>query len=292
RDSVTPPLLVDTHFTTRARLGRLAVFLARWQEMSQTDAFGVGIDEHTALAVDSLSVGTVYGEGAVTFLQAPSAQQLTAEQPPYASGLRLDQLTAGFVFDLVGRQVRSVPGDARAARPLPAAPNYQAAVVQGASARGTRQGERWVLWQEESDLYTGALRGPRGRGALAGGVISTLLEDETALREVRMGGPQWLLAGPLQHGLAVYLDGFAGDAFNRVLVQTDETLRMLAPSSLPEQSAVLIDCYDLAWVASSNADPDGDGLTRQSVALTPCQVHLLNSQIGPSTYDALSHAPR
>lgn len=290
--ALTPPLLVDTHFTTRARLGRLAVFLARWQADTGASVLGAGIDEHTALAVDGDGRAQVMGEGAVSFLQPAVQADLIAGQPPFLADARLEQLTAGFIYDLVERRILTVPDDAQAAGAPPPPPRYGRTLLTGASVPASRSGERWTFWRDGQDLYTGALRALPGRNVLGGTVVSTLLEDETALREVRMGGPQWLLAGPLRHGLAVYLDGYLDDAFNRVLALPDATLRVLPAPASPEQSAVFLDCHGLQWVAASAADPDGDGLPRQSVALAPCAVHLLNSQVGARIYDVAAHAPR
>jgi len=54
--------IVDTHFMTRDRMGRLVGMLARlWQDGNQ--AFAIGIDEQTAIAIDASGKGRILGQG-------------------------------------------------------------------------------------------------------------------------------------------------------------------------------------------------------------------------------------
>lgn len=54
--------IVDTHFVTRDRMGRLVAMLARlWKDGER--AFAVGIDEQTAIAIDATGRGTVLMQG-------------------------------------------------------------------------------------------------------------------------------------------------------------------------------------------------------------------------------------
>lgn len=46
-------IFTDSHFDTRARLGRLVAFLAKAQTMTQTPLTGLGIDESSAIAVEA-----------------------------------------------------------------------------------------------------------------------------------------------------------------------------------------------------------------------------------------------
>jgi cyanophycinase len=51
-------VVTDTHFSSRARLGRLIVFAARFGAVA-ADAFGIGVDEQTALLIDADGEGRV-----------------------------------------------------------------------------------------------------------------------------------------------------------------------------------------------------------------------------------------
>lgn len=54
--------IVDTHFVTRDRMGRLVAMLSRlWKDGER--AFAIGIDEQTAIAIDASGKGTVLMQG-------------------------------------------------------------------------------------------------------------------------------------------------------------------------------------------------------------------------------------
>lgn len=94
-----PGVLVDTHFTQRARLGRLAGLLARGVADGQ-DFYGVGIDEQTCITVHS-GVATVSGVGGVTLLHPASEAPLRGPGAPLVwSGLPLHRLVEGASFDV------------------------------------------------------------------------------------------------------------------------------------------------------------------------------------------------
>ena len=70
-------IITDSHFVTRDRMGRLLTFLARIvQDGWASSAKGIGIDEMTALAVDSTGKAMVFGSGAAYFLSAPGTPEV------------------------------------------------------------------------------------------------------------------------------------------------------------------------------------------------------------------------
>jgi len=95
--------IIDTHFTTRARLGRLIAILAKAREDSpnQPHLFGIGIEERTGLILRG-QVAHILGVGSVSFLQAhPESTFIReAKRPLIATNLRLDRLVHGWRFDL------------------------------------------------------------------------------------------------------------------------------------------------------------------------------------------------
>jgi hypothetical protein len=164
--------------------------------------------------------------------------------------------------------------------------------LSGVVAGSASKGEWWADWgSNDLALYEGTLQSKSGTGLLDYAVVVPLLEAQTDLRENRAGGAQWLLQENPHHGLIVYLDGFNGQEFNRLRVKSDETLHVVKPKNNPEESVVVLDCWGMEWVAHSTWDGDGNGLPRQSVALTPCHVHLLNSVLGKHVYDVGAHLP-
>ena len=78
-------VITDSHFGARARLGRLIVFVARFAQQQQNTAItGIGIDESTALCVDSDGRGRVYTNvGGYAWLVRPQrfADVLEAGKP-------------------------------------------------------------------------------------------------------------------------------------------------------------------------------------------------------------------
>jgi cyanophycinase len=76
-------VITDSHFVARNRMGRLITFLARIIEDGWTEqARGIGIDEKTALAVDGNGYATVFGQGAVYFLETTTAPEVCQKTTP------------------------------------------------------------------------------------------------------------------------------------------------------------------------------------------------------------------
>jgi len=83
-------IVTDTHFSERARLGRLVAFLAKSEDMAGRALIGLGVDEDAAVAVEGDGSGRVYatapGAGATVVLGGFENRQ--AEERP----MRLDRL--------------------------------------------------------------------------------------------------------------------------------------------------------------------------------------------------------
>ena len=60
--------ITDSHFVARNRMGRLIVFLARIAQSGSSAPFGIGIDEKTAVLMETNGKATVVGQGAAYFL--------------------------------------------------------------------------------------------------------------------------------------------------------------------------------------------------------------------------------
>jgi cyanophycinase len=68
--NLMPGLIFDSHFVERARFGRLLGFLGNWNLSEGDDIIGVGIDDKTALCIDSNLDASVFGTGAVNIYKA------------------------------------------------------------------------------------------------------------------------------------------------------------------------------------------------------------------------------
>ncbi|MBL0392518.1 cyanophycinase [Ramlibacter monticola] len=89
-----PAAIVDQHFSERGRLARLLSALAQ-----RPDLLGVGVDEDTALVVESEEAIEVIGSGAVTLVDPSSAHTNIGELAPESAiemlGLQLHTLPPG-----------------------------------------------------------------------------------------------------------------------------------------------------------------------------------------------------
>ncbi|MEM1178702.1 MAG: cyanophycinase [Acidobacteriota bacterium] len=284
-ESVLPGVLVDTHFTTRARLGRLAVFLGRLLQDDGLDVLGLGVDQETAIAVEA-GVGEVLGEGAVTVLHpTPSTSvELAVGEPPRLGPLNYRSLIRGFRFHLATRQVVEVPPSARAVSPYPADAPFQAVTFSGNdpdSAQGVGAWRAQDL-EDATAFYDGRLTAVPGTSAIPRTAVVSRLEAVTAERENRAGAPLWLLEAEAAAGLAIFTDAFNGQSCNAVVSAPDRTLRAAAGFGCPaEQSIPVLDCSELSLVDRTPFDGDGDGRPRHSVALDRCELSLLGGGSPP-----------
>lgn len=115
------PLLVDTHFTSRSRLGRLLVALS-----TRPGALAIGVDEGTAAVLDS---GTISVAGAAGVAVVEGMHLVAAIRQPFSAGpFKLHRLTAGRSMPVPGDPQTSAPptGALRTGAPPSAAPSSTA----------------------------------------------------------------------------------------------------------------------------------------------------------------------
>lgn len=112
--NLLPGVLFDTHFIERGRFGRLIAMLFKSELSFNKSMIGVGIDDRTAICIDSTGIGTVMGSGAVAIFQKDQKTSFINSPSGYSiENLRCDQLTAGWSFDFVKRQIHHIPGSAK-----------------------------------------------------------------------------------------------------------------------------------------------------------------------------------
>ena len=88
--------LTDSHFTPRKRIGRLAAFLARLNNVK-----GIGIDERTALLVEPNGESKVVGTSKVWFLKlTEAATQLKPGQPLTLKNIEVQTIDPNQSFNL------------------------------------------------------------------------------------------------------------------------------------------------------------------------------------------------
>jgi cyanophycinase len=101
-----PHVIVDQHFAQRGRIGRLAAAVAQNPEL-----LGVGIDEDTAIVLDTARELRVIGRGAVYVVDGSQVVRtnLADEETDCCvsvHGARLDILSSGDRYDLLLRRAR------------------------------------------------------------------------------------------------------------------------------------------------------------------------------------------
>lgn len=97
--------VIDTHYTARARLGRLLGILGKAvQDNNNKAILAIGIEERTGLVISG-TTAEVIGVGSVDFIQQTSSSVLRrdAKRPLYYTNLRQDRLTEGWKFNLSTR---------------------------------------------------------------------------------------------------------------------------------------------------------------------------------------------
>ncbi len=90
-----PGYLFDSHFTIRARFGRLVAFMANWKFNQDESIVGIGVDEMTAMSIDENNLGTVYGIGTVNIYTAISENTFSQNNKLLADSIQVNQLLQG-----------------------------------------------------------------------------------------------------------------------------------------------------------------------------------------------------
>ncbi|WP_082026740.1 cyanophycinase [Flammeovirga sp. OC4] len=107
--NLLPHTLVDTHFAERGRLTRLISMLAYWNiHNSDESPIGIGVDDRTALCINTQKVGTVYGTGAASFIKLNSSHNIDPSLPLQLSETEIISCVHGQQFDLTQQQKMDV----------------------------------------------------------------------------------------------------------------------------------------------------------------------------------------
>lgn len=69
-----PGFIFDTHFVERGRIFRLMAFMANWQLTQSESIAGIGVDDQTALCINSDNQAEVHGTGGITVIKPSTFQ--------------------------------------------------------------------------------------------------------------------------------------------------------------------------------------------------------------------------
>lgn len=102
-------VVIDQHFGARGRAGRLMTAVAH-----NPDLLGVGLDEDTAVEIDSQGLLTVLGRGSVmivdgTEMSYTDIHRIPEQAPLTIFGMRLHVLSSGYQYNIGSRTPRLSP---------------------------------------------------------------------------------------------------------------------------------------------------------------------------------------
>ena len=93
--------ITDSHFSERDRLGRLIAFQARIMEAEQTDLWlGLGMDDDSAIVVNSSGMATVYGADSYIVKTTQPAEMLVENSPLTIDAVEVYKLPPGTQFQI------------------------------------------------------------------------------------------------------------------------------------------------------------------------------------------------
>ena len=112
---LVPNVLFDTHFTERARQGRLIAMIYNQHFNIGIDLIGAGIDDRTAICISPNGIGEVMGSGAVSIFYKDALTNYSA----YSFGkytienLKSHLLTKGWKYDFINNEIAFIPESAK-----------------------------------------------------------------------------------------------------------------------------------------------------------------------------------
>ena len=113
--NLIPNVLFDTHFTERARHGRLIAMIYNQHYSSSRDLIGAGIDDRTAICISPNGVGEVMGSGAVSiFYEDDLTNYAPITNGKYTiENMRSHLLTKGWKYDFISNDISVIPESAK-----------------------------------------------------------------------------------------------------------------------------------------------------------------------------------
>lgn len=275
---------IDTHFTERARLGRLLGVLARAaEENRRRDLLGIGVSEQTGVVIEG-GVARVIGRESVWFVHAQAGAKLwrKAGRPLVFAPLDADVLVEGWSYRLAERSAGRPPEGALPAGSCDVPPGAGALALSGADP-AAEESFNLVLRRGAPFQVRSGHAVPRLRNAI--GVADA--EDEQ-----RGFAQEGIVCGLYEYPGAV---AFLLPAGSRVSRTAEQPARLVFGGGRgPEAAAIVIDSHRSGWRGlapeASSMDP-GDGSLR-AAALTRLTVgaYAATADSGVA-FDMRAHAP-
>jgi len=265
---VLPNVVLDTHFTQRGRLARLAPMLARLLvDEAPSTRLAIGLDDRTGLLIDPQAVGEVRGEGSVTVLRPTLSTVVSATPgaPVSVEHLGMNVFGDGYRVDLETGDILTHPLSATSLTVGDTNTPASTVTLDGSDASTPSKGSVVVVGSSPYALVDGELTLESGEDLVPGFVMVSRCygNAEMSTIENRIGGVQWALRSM---GASVPFALFL-DVGGIVEARTDGTLE--ARPSTDASSTMLLDGRALEEVATSPYAP------RQSVSLVGLELNLL-----------------
>jgi cyanophycinase len=113
--NLIPNVLFDTHFTERARHGRLIAMIYNQHFIVGRDLIGAGIDDRTAICISPDGIGEVMGSGAVSifFKDDLTNYSLITSGKYTIENMRSHLLTKGWKYDFINNEIEFIPSSAK-----------------------------------------------------------------------------------------------------------------------------------------------------------------------------------
>lgn len=284
---LVPGALVDTHFTERGRLGRLAGLLAAAREEGAPEGLlGLGLEQQTGLVLRG-EEAEVRGRGSVMVLSGGEFRRV-AGQPLLALGLQALVLTEGARLSLASGALTQRPEGAQEVTP--------------SSPAASESGEWYVDGDRaEDEEYCALVAARDGRFEVRPGTGVPALAGALCLTRAQGGEERALAQEAAFTALAVEPGAVA------FLVADDSALdrEPEAPDRLrfgpnpnttgAERATLVLDGSALEWVAAAAATSpyDPGGGTLRAAGLGPLRLHLLaRSEEQGLSWDQLGRAVR
>lgn len=283
-----PGYVVDTHFTQRARLGRLAGVMARVvEDEGLTTLRGIGCEEQTGVWIAD-GVATVVGVGAVSLVQTDGATRPEREEgtPLSWAELRLDRLTDGWRFALGSGEVDT------------AAPPEGAEAVAW-DGLGRSESDEWYvdgdLPRHEQRFAWVEARDPDPWSESEGAdtpVLADAIGMMDAFESDRRGpAEEALFRGLHDHvGASGFLVGYGGGAERDA--ERPDVVRLVANAAVdaPPMASIIIDTSGLSWRSLSpvpSVSDLGDG-SLHAAGLVGARVHVLYTPASGLGWDTVA----
>ncbi len=295
---VVPGVFVDTHFTTRARLGRLIGVHGKTVQDYRTPALvSMGIEERTGLVIRG-SVAQVMGVGSVDFIQQTPRSVLHREpgRPLVYTDLRDDILTDGGYYDLAARMpdtTRLPPGSVAVLYPGDGADNAGALAIKGDGPDADVGFTAWPTYSPAGYSLVPTRADPRIDRAI--GLVNAQDPQSDALGNYLRGDKQAASMRALydEPSYSAFLVPRSAQLTRRAHTANEIRFGRRALAHEAEAATIVVDCKSCTWKSLSpwiaNED-SGDGSLR-SAGFVDARVHVLaESDAWGITYDSKAHA--